>query len=54
VLTGIPAGEQLPDGRWPEGTINARVDARLTELVEAAQRYGRRAVPGDTEEETAP
>ncbi|WP_448593116.1 hypothetical protein, partial [Thermoflexus hugenholtzii] len=38
---GIPAGERGPDGRYPEGTINARVDQRLREMAETLQRFGR-------------
>lgn len=34
VLTGIPAGERGPDGRFPEGSLNARVAARLAEMAE--------------------
>jgi lon-related putative ATP-dependent protease len=41
ILTGIPAGERGPDGRYPEGTINARVDQRLREMAETLQRFGR-------------
>ena len=40
VLTGVPAGDRQDDGSWPEGTINARVDARLAELAETARRLG--------------
>ena len=41
LLTGLPAGERQPDGTYPEGTINARVDARLRELGEVMRRFGR-------------
>jgi lon-related putative ATP-dependent protease len=34
ILTGVPAGERGADGKFPEGTVNARVDARLEELAE--------------------
>jgi len=39
ILTGIPAGERLDDGRWPEGTVNARVDARLNEMLNIVKRF---------------
>ena len=34
VLTGVPAGERLPNGRFPEGTVNGRVHQRLHDLAE--------------------
>jgi len=34
ILTGVPAGERGEDGRFPEGTVNGLVDARLEELAE--------------------
>lgn len=34
VLTGHAAGESLPDGRFPEGTINAAVAARMDSIGE--------------------
>ncbi len=39
VLTGVPAGERGPDGRWPEGTVNARVAARVAEMAERARAF---------------
>nr|BAL57389.1 ATP-dependent protease [uncultured Acetothermia bacterium]BAL58905.1 ATP-dependent protease [Candidatus Acetothermum autotrophicum] len=32
ILTGLKAGERGPDGTFPEGTIYARVEARLREI----------------------
>lgn len=32
LLTGLPAGERTPEGKFPEGTIYARVEARLREI----------------------
>ncbi len=32
ILTGVAAGERGPDGRFPDGTMNERVDGRLTRL----------------------
>jgi lon-related putative ATP-dependent protease len=41
LLTGIPAGERDVTGRYPEGTINARVEARLDRLSELRAKLGR-------------
>jgi lon-related putative ATP-dependent protease len=41
LLTGIPAGERQEDGRFPADTINARVDARLRELAERMEKFGK-------------
>ncbi len=40
ILTGVPAGARQSDGRWPEGTVNFRIDARLRQMAEAAHRFG--------------
>jgi predicted ATP-dependent protease len=40
LLTGVAAGERGADGRWPEGSVNARVAARLEALSEAARAFG--------------
>ncbi|MEM2002102.1 MAG: hypothetical protein QXT77_05620, partial [Candidatus Methanomethylicaceae archaeon] len=32
LLTGLKAGERGPDGKFPEGTLYARVEARLAEI----------------------
>jgi lon-related putative ATP-dependent protease len=32
LLTGLQAGERTPEGKFPEGTIYARVEARLREI----------------------
>jgi lon-related putative ATP-dependent protease len=37
LLTGVPAGERDAAGGYPEGSINALVEARLTELAEKRQ-----------------
>jgi lon-related putative ATP-dependent protease len=37
MLTGRPAGERGPDGSYPEGTVNAMVEARLIDLAEKRQ-----------------
>lgn len=40
LLTGLPAGRLEEDGRWTEGSVFARVDARLEELAQAAKAFG--------------
>ncbi|HET6921608.1 MAG TPA: Lon protease family protein [Anaeromyxobacteraceae bacterium] len=39
ILTGAPAGERAPDGSWPEGSVNARVAARVSEMAERARAW---------------
>ncbi|MEQ8967308.1 MAG: ATP-binding protein [Azospirillaceae bacterium] len=41
LLTGLPAGERVADGAFPEGTINRRVDDRLAAFAEAARAFAR-------------
>ncbi len=43
ILTGVPAGERDASGKFPEGTVNERVEKRLVDLAEkrlSAQRTG--------------
>ena len=49
ILTGIPAGERGPDGEYPEGKINYKVEQRLGELAEKRSEFGK----GAEEEEGA-
>ncbi len=39
ILTGVPAGQCLPGGTWSEGSVNARVDARLRALADASKAF---------------
>jgi lon-related putative ATP-dependent protease len=39
ILTGLPAGERGPDGKYPKGSISALVDARLTALAEGLRDF---------------
>lgn len=39
ILTGVKAGELLPDGSYEEGTVHGRVDRRLRELAEEMKKY---------------
>ena len=41
LLTGVPAGEREADGRYPEGTVNRRVDDRLAAFAEKARSFAR-------------
>lgn len=47
LLTGLPAGERDEEGLYPEGSINALVEARLEELARRRQEYSQ---AGDEEE----
>jgi Lon-like ATP-dependent protease len=40
LLTGVPAGVRGPDGQFPAGSVNARVDARLRQLAEDLHHFG--------------
>jgi lon-related putative ATP-dependent protease len=40
VLTGKPAGERDSLGRFPEGSVNHSVEARLIELAEKRRQFG--------------
>lgn len=39
ILTGVPAGERLPDGSYPPGTVNGRVYNKLKYFAETAAKY---------------
>lgn len=51
LLTGMPAGERLPDGSYPEGTLFNLVQTRLVEMSEQMQRFG---MPGQDGRQSAP
>jgi predicted ATP-dependent protease len=38
LLTGLPAGEREPGASFPEGSLNARVEARLADFAEKARK----------------
>jgi predicted ATP-dependent protease len=42
VLTGVQAGERLPDGGFGEGTVNAMVDKRLSDLADRLAAFGKK------------
>jgi predicted ATP-dependent protease len=37
LLTGLPAGARNAAGRYPPGSVNARVEARLLQLAERSR-----------------
>ncbi len=39
ILTGLEAGERGEDGRFPEGSLNARVEAQLTAFAEQVRAF---------------
>lgn len=39
LLTGIPAGDRAADGQYPEGSINAKVEARLQQFADIRRTY---------------
>jgi len=43
ILTGVSAGARDASGRFPEGTVNQRVEARLIELAEKRMALAQRA-----------
>jgi predicted ATP-dependent protease len=40
LLTGVAAGEQQPDGSYPEGTVHDLVNKRLSALASAVKEFG--------------
>jgi lon-related putative ATP-dependent protease len=41
ILTGVPAGERDPSGKFPGGSVNQKVEARLIEFAEKRLAAGR-------------
>ena len=39
LLTGVPAGERDEAGRFPEGSVNALVEARLLAFADVRRRF---------------
>lgn len=44
ILTGLEAGEENSDGKYPEGSINYRVVERLAELTGIREMFARRSI----------
>ena len=51
VLTGVPAGERLEDGGYPEGTVHYLVEKRLDEMAEKARQERKPDNDDDNESE---
>ncbi|MCB2202745.1 AAA family ATPase [bacterium] len=41
ILTGIEAGERTDEGKYPEGSINALVEARLKKMAKTLTEFGK-------------
>ncbi len=41
ILTGVKAGKRNKDGKYPEASINGRVEARLREMAETMREFAR-------------
>jgi ATP-dependent Lon protease len=39
ILTGVPAGEKKPDGSYPEGSVNFRVNKKLLDLARSMKGF---------------
>jgi predicted ATP-dependent protease len=48
VLTGVPAGERDATGQFPPGTINHRVEQRLSDYAERLRTFGAAGAPRKT------
>ena len=42
ILTGVKAGERLPEGGFEENSVNALADRRLAELAEKLASFGKK------------
>jgi predicted ATP-dependent protease len=41
LLTGMPAGERDEEGKFPEGTVNRRIEDRLVAIAEKRQAFAK-------------
>jgi hypothetical protein len=53
ILTGLPAGEADEEGRYPEGSVNYLVQARLAEMAEKRKAFAAPAGESGAMEEEA-
>ncbi len=51
ILTGMEAGERLPDGTYPEETLFRKVEDRLREIADIVKEYGKDKEGGDKAKE---
>jgi len=47
ILTGVPAGERERDGKFPEGSVNGRVEARLIDFAKKRMAASQPSKPGN-------
>lgn len=50
IITGIPAGEKMADGTYPEGTVHFMVDKRLRELAQTVKEFAAPQITAPAEE----
>jgi lon-related putative ATP-dependent protease len=50
IMTGVPAGERVEDGGYPEGTINFLVEKRLREFGESMKKFAAAPEKGEKKE----
>lgn len=51
ILTGVPAGIRTENGRFPDGTVNGRVEARLREFATARREFSGKSGQGEIDRE---
>ena len=51
-LTGVEAGEPDENGKYPDGTVHALVERRLSEMSRSAQRRDREPSEPDSGDES--
>jgi len=53
ILTGTEAGQRTPDGGYPEGTVNFKVDERLESMAETLREFAFKEEDFEEEEDEA-
>lgn len=54
ILTGVPAGEEMPQGGYPEGTVHFLVNQRLQSFADTAKEFAAVQPPAAPEVEKEP